>query len=501
MNRVFPKTHLFLVAALVASLGGFLCGDAYGQQKGKATKAKPAQKNAADAASVEPDKVLYERATTSMKHARFTEARLDFQTLINTYPDSEYLAKAKLGIADSFYKEGGVSNLTQSVEEYKNFIVFFPFLDEAQYAQMQVAMAHYRMMEKADRDTSQAEASEDEFREFMLKYPRSPLVPQAEQNLRNVQEVLADGEFKIAHFYYAKTDYSAAAARLLDVTGRYPLYSQSDQALWMLGEIYLRAKQMSKNEDSKNHWADLAGQCFDRIVQEYPLSTLTPAAKERLKSMGMPVPAAKPDALARMRQQELYEKEHHQRAALRAPMEMVKSSPDMYAAARTGQPNLNPPDDTISPTDVLNRDAAAPSFTIQATSVSAGGSESKPTVDTESVDTSGAADMSSGTASAPAAAVQMIDAPGDATIENSAPATAPPPELGPAPPANAAEPPSEGPNAFSDAAPSGGMPGSTSSATQTSSAQAAGAPAAASTVDPKTESTSKKKKGLRKLIP
>ena len=111
----------------------------------------------------------------AVKEAQYIEARLDFQTLINTYPDSEYLAKAKLGVADSFYKEGGTSNLTQAVEEYKNFIVFFPFLDEAAYAQMQVGMAHYRMMEKADRDNSQAEAAEDEFRTFLLKYPAEPV--------------------------------------------------------------------------------------------------------------------------------------------------------------------------------------------------------------------------------------------------------------------------------------------------------------------------------------
>ena len=94
---------------------------------------------------------------------------------INTYPDSEYLAKAKLSVADSYYKEGGTSSTTQAISEYKDFITFFPFLDEAAYAQMQVGMAHYRMMEKADRDSTQAQAAEDEFQAFILKYPQSPL--------------------------------------------------------------------------------------------------------------------------------------------------------------------------------------------------------------------------------------------------------------------------------------------------------------------------------------
>jgi len=123
-----------------------------------------------------------------MQRKSFIEARLELQTLVNTYPDSEFLAKAKLAVADSYFKEGGTSNLTQAVDEYKNFIVFFPFLDESAYAQMQVAMAHYRMMEKADRDISQAQATETELQIFLQKYPASKLRPAAEQSLRNVQE-------------------------------------------------------------------------------------------------------------------------------------------------------------------------------------------------------------------------------------------------------------------------------------------------------------------------
>src|SRR5437762_959410 len=72
--------------------------------------------------SQQPDKELYERAMSDLEHNRFTVARLALQTLINTYPDSEYLAKAKLTIADSFYREGGTSNWMQAESEYRDFI-------------------------------------------------------------------------------------------------------------------------------------------------------------------------------------------------------------------------------------------------------------------------------------------------------------------------------------------------------------------------------------------
>src|SRR5271166_6188128 len=94
--------------------------------------------------SAEPDKVLYDRAQADLKAGRYTEGRLALQTLINTYPDSEYLAKAKLAVADSYYKEAGTTNLTQAIQEYNDFRTFFPFLDEAAYAQMQIGLAHYK---------------------------------------------------------------------------------------------------------------------------------------------------------------------------------------------------------------------------------------------------------------------------------------------------------------------------------------------------------------------
>ena len=51
--------------------------------------------------SVQPDKQLYNRAMTAMSEGKYTVSRLLLQTLINTYPDSPYLAHAKMAMGDS----------------------------------------------------------------------------------------------------------------------------------------------------------------------------------------------------------------------------------------------------------------------------------------------------------------------------------------------------------------------------------------------------------------
>jgi outer membrane protein assembly factor BamD len=283
--------------------------------------------------SAEPDKLLFAKATEDIKHGRYTVGRLGLQTLINTYPDSEYLAKAKLGIGDSYYKEGGMAGLKQSIVEYKDFITFFPFLDEAAYAQMQVAMGHYRQMEKPDRDHAEVVQAEAEFQTFLEKYPNSPLVPQAEQRLREAQEVLAEGNFRVASFYYIRNAYKAAGARLIELTNRYPLYSQADQANWMLAQIY-----------EKTEHNEIAAQYYAKIVKEYPLSRMAGDAKARLTKFAVPVPQPDPSAVARMQKEE--EAARNRPGILRRSLTVLKNGPDVSASAHSGAPTMTPASET-----------------------------------------------------------------------------------------------------------------------------------------------------------
>src|SRR5260370_42062792 len=89
-------------------------------------KKKRVNKSTSAENTAEPDKILYDKAMEDVKHGRHEVGRLNLQTRITTYPDSEYLANAKLAIADSFTKEGGLTNLTQAVRAAKDFNIVFP---------------------------------------------------------------------------------------------------------------------------------------------------------------------------------------------------------------------------------------------------------------------------------------------------------------------------------------------------------------------------------------
>lgn len=276
----------------------------------------------------QPDKVLYDKAIKDVERGRFEVARLTLQTLINTYDTSEYLAKAKLAIADSWFREGGSNGLAQAEAEYKDFILFYPTMEEAAESQEKVCMIHYKQMEKADRDNMHALKAQEECRQLLIQFPNSKFAPGAQQLVRNIQEALAEGEMRVGEFYYKKQSWASSSNRLQALTDQYPLFSRADEALFRMGDAYMRMGPRFK---------DRSGKAYAKLVREYPLSSYADDAKKRLQEMELVVPEADPKAVARMK----YEAENRTKASMIAPaMNMLKRGPDVRMAAKSGDPQM-----------------------------------------------------------------------------------------------------------------------------------------------------------------
>ena len=276
----------------------------------------------------QPDKVLFDTAISDIEHSRFERARLTLQTLMNTYDTSEYLAKAKLAIADSWYREGGASGMAQAEAEYKDFILFYPTMEEAAESQQKICQIHYRQMEKADRDQAQALRAEDECRALITQFPNSKFVPETQQLLRNIQEAIAEGEFLVGTFYFKRGDNSASANRMNHLVEQYPLYSKADEALWDMGQAYGRLGNRFRKQE---------GDAYSRIVRDYPLSGFADDAKKKLKELEIAVPDPDPVALARMQ----WERDNKVKPGMLSRGLMpLRRGPDMSTAARSGAPAM-----------------------------------------------------------------------------------------------------------------------------------------------------------------
>ena len=329
----------------------------------KKKKSKKAQNPIANLDSKQPDKVLFDRAQDALKHGKYDVARLSLQTLINTYPDSEYIARAKLAIGDSWYQEGGAAAMTQAESEYKDFITFFPNMPEAAEAQMKIANIHFSEMEKADRDPTHARRAEEEYRQMILQFPDSPLVPEAKAHLLQVQEVLARREYLIGHFYFMRETYPAAIARFQSVVDTYPLYSGADDALYELGQAYEREIEIVRHsrfpESAKGglikQYTQGAVGAYSRILTRYPLEGRAGDAKKRLEAMKQPVPKATPEAIA---QDKAEIESRGSLGTIGKVMENFHRGPDVSEATKVGEPTLVEPKQASAPDMVRSANAS-----------------------------------------------------------------------------------------------------------------------------------------------
>ncbi len=313
--------------------------------------------------SKQPDKELFDKAMVAMKKGRYEVARLALQTMLNTYPDSEYRMRAKLAVGDSWFKEGGAAAFTQAEAEYKDFITFFPNAPEAAEAQMKVADIYYQQMGKPDRDYANAQHAEQEYRAMINQFPDSTLVPRAKQKLREVQEVLAERETQIGLYYESQENFAAAIARLETVVNTYPLYSKSDLALLAIGDSYAgqaHAIQVAPSVPSAVKerlsaiYQNKAAAAYARVITRYPMAPRVEDARDRLVAMNRPVPEPTQEAIA---ENDAEERSRQPMRFTDKTFDIIRHGPSVVEAVHVGEPGLNDPKRTTAP-DVAKQNLA-----------------------------------------------------------------------------------------------------------------------------------------------
>jgi outer membrane protein assembly factor BamD len=234
------------------------------------------------------DRQLFLEATKEVRKGNHDTGRLLFTTIITTYPDSPYLPMAKLAIADSFYLEGGTSNLIQAGQTYQDWLTYFPTDPLADAAMMKVAETEMRQMGLSDRDITHARKAEQRLKALLQQYPQTKLRPEVELRLREVQDNLAEHNFAIAVFYREryngkKGGLKGAQDRLKEIVDKYKDYCRMDEVL------YNYAWTFTVEEEQ-----DEAAKFYQQLVRDYPNSHFVDKAKEQLNIIGAAIPEPDP---------------------------------------------------------------------------------------------------------------------------------------------------------------------------------------------------------------
>lgn len=233
--------------------------------------------------TLEPDKLLFERGTASLKDKKWFTAREYFRQIVDGYPQSEVRADAKLGLGDTYMGEGGVQAYVLALNEFREFLTFFPSHPRADYAQLQIAMAHYKQMAKPERDQTETREAVKEFEVFFERYPNSPLAGEARQRFREARDRLSESEYRVGLFYYRSRWYPGAVDRFKALLKIDPEYTGRDAVYYYLAETLYKVQQSAE-----------ALPYYERLVAEFEKSEYLDEARRRIDELKAAQPPSTP---------------------------------------------------------------------------------------------------------------------------------------------------------------------------------------------------------------
>ena len=218
----------------------------------------------------EPDKFLYDRGVATLEEKHWLTAREYFRRIIDSYPQSNYRPDAKLGLADSYLGEDSTESLILAVNEYREFLTFYPTNARADYAQYKLGMTHFKQMRASQRDQSETGQAVLEFQVFVAKYPNSPLMPEVQQKLRESRDRLSTHEYEVGVFYFKQRWYPGAIDRLKALLKEDPGFTGRDGAYYYLGEALVKVRLNAE-----------ALPYYEKLIAEFDASEYLQQAKQR----------------------------------------------------------------------------------------------------------------------------------------------------------------------------------------------------------------------------
>lgn len=232
--------------------------------------------------SLEPDKFLFERGNESLEKRRWLVAREYYRQLIDSYPQSPYRADAKLGLGDSYLGERSGESFVLAINEFREFLNFYPTHDRAHYAQFKLALAHFNQMRAAMRDQTETRDAIRELQAYITRFPDKDLIGEARLKLREAKDRLADWDAGVALHYFRIKWYPGVVGRLVPLIAADPEYTRRDAVYFYLGESFVKISRPAE-----------ALPYFERLVKEFEQSEFLEPATRRIAELKA-LPAAAP---------------------------------------------------------------------------------------------------------------------------------------------------------------------------------------------------------------
>jgi outer membrane protein assembly factor BamD len=216
------------------------------------------------------------------------EAREYFRQLVDTYPQSQYRQEAKLGIGDSYLGQNSYESNVLAVNEFREFLSFFPGHPRTDYAQYKVALGWANQMLGPKRDPTPAQETLAATDVFLQTFPNSDLRPQVLEIRRRALDDISGLDFNVGLYYYRIRWYPGAIERFKSILEQDPEFPRRDAVYFYLGEIYHLTDQNAE-----------ALPYYDRLVTEFAESEFRERAQRRIAEISAADPTGQAGSVRR----------------------------------------------------------------------------------------------------------------------------------------------------------------------------------------------------------
>ena len=220
---------------------------------------------------MEADQWLFDRGTEELKNEKWFAAREYFRRLVDGYPQSQHREDAKLGIGDTYIGEDSIESNILAINEFREFLTFFPVSRRADYAQYKIGLAYTRQMLSPQRDQTATREAIREIEVFMQRYPNSPLRPEVAALERTARDRLSQSEYEIGYFYARYNVCVGAVDRFRALLVSDPAFSGRDGVFFHMAECLLKMGAPAE-----------ALPWYERLIAEFEKSEYLERTKKRI---------------------------------------------------------------------------------------------------------------------------------------------------------------------------------------------------------------------------
>lgn len=228
------------------------------------------------------DDIVWEAGQKASAKKDWESARQYYRRLIDAFPQSPHQPGARIGLADSYFDEGGTGNYVLAVSSYREFLTLYPQHPRSDYAQFRAAESYFKQKNSPDRDQTSTGQALEEYERLLDVYPQSPLVEETRARIRECRQTLARSHYQVGYFYQkTRRSWRSAIGRYETILSQYPDYERVDEVLFRLGQVLSFSGRYA---EARPHLA--------RLRSEFPQSPYVPEADKLEATFPPSVPAA-----------------------------------------------------------------------------------------------------------------------------------------------------------------------------------------------------------------